>query len=445
MTTCYRLILSVFAGTGTLAITSAQSPTPSPEGRVTSVFHDVQLLPENAPARPAIVDDRVDENMGLRTGDRSRSELTFADLTITRLGANTIFSFNKAGRSVHLDSGTILLYARKNSGAVEVVTKAVSVAITGTTVIVESRPRSFDRLIVLEGDGRASLNDYPDESTPVRAGQVLNVNAGARKIPRPGRIDISRILKTHPLIQNFPPLPSLDLILAAMQNQNPNLPPPRLIGSSGPQPVPSPNYVPNPPGPPSGPATLSWCCIDGQVIRSTEAECRARGGQAFRSEQEARAHCGRPCWVCIDGKVVEVPETQARLRGKQCYRSREEAVAACEAGGKCWCCVDTANGMSVVQMARADCENGGGQCYGSRKQALRNCRGKGPTPSPTVKATPKAAPTPKATPWPTPKPTSTLHHPGFPPKSTPTPKKKYPPIKTRPKATPTPTPGQVIH
>jgi FecR-like protein len=192
----------------------------------------------------------------LRTGDRSRSELTFADLTITRLGANTIFSFNKAGRSVHLDSGTILLYARKNSGTAEVVTKAVSVAITGTTVIVTSRPRSFDRLTVLEGEAVSSLNDYPDESILVRAGQVLNINAGARKIPKPGRVDISRILNTHPLIQNFPALPSLDLILAAMRDQNPNAPtprttsgPPRFIPTPPPSPRPRPTTWPGYPGP----------------------------------------------------------------------------------------------------------------------------------------------------------------------------------------------------
>jgi hypothetical protein len=253
MTTRYRLILSVVA-TGFLASAAAQSPTPTPEGRVTSVFHDVQLLPEKAAARQAIIDDPVGEGTGLRTGDDSRSELTFTDLTITRLGANTIFSFSKAGRSVRLDGGTILLYARKNSGPADIVTKAVSVAITGTTVIVQSQPINFDRLIVLEGDARVSLNDYPKESTLVRGGQVLNINANARKIPKPGRIDLSRILSTNPLIKNFPPLPSLDLILAAMQNQNPNPSKPPVLGSGPIHGLPV--YAPTPAAIPPGTTTL---------------------------------------------------------------------------------------------------------------------------------------------------------------------------------------------
>ena len=253
-----RTVLCVLVIAGATAGNLAQSPTPEPEGRVTTIFHDVQLLPAQADPRSAAINDKVDEGTALRTGNDSRSELTFADLTITRLGENTIFSFNRAGRSVRLDSGSILLYARKNSGAAEISTKAVSVGITGTTVIFESKPDSYDRLIVLEGDARFSLNNYPDQSTEVRAGYLLNVKVGSKKLPKPGRVDLRRILKTHPLLKNFPPLPSLDLILAVAQGRNPKLPPPQqppTTGGQGPQGGPPPVYVPNPIGPLPGPPT----------------------------------------------------------------------------------------------------------------------------------------------------------------------------------------------
>jgi FecR protein len=247
-----RVMLCAFVMTGALITGVSLSQTSEPEGRVTAIFHDVQLLPEQADARPAAMNDKVDDGTALRTGDDSRSELTFADLTITRLGANTIFSFNKAGRSVRLDSGAILLYARKNSGAAQISTKAVSVGITGTTVIFESRADSYDRLIVLEGAARFSLNNFPDQSTEVRAGQLLNVKAGAKKLPKPGRVDLRRIIKTHPLIKNFPPLPSLDLILAVADGRNLNRPPP-AIGGAGSRGGSPPTYVPNPIGTQTGP------------------------------------------------------------------------------------------------------------------------------------------------------------------------------------------------
>src|ERR1700736_5765345 len=182
MTPGSRVMFCAFVLTGALIASFALSQTSEPEGHVTAIFHEVQLLPEQAAARSAAINDKVDDGTALRTGDDSRSELTFADLTITRLGANTIFSFNKAGRSVRLDRGSILLYARKNSGAAQISTKTVSVGITGTTVIFESRLDSYDRMIVLEGDARFSLNDFADQSTIVRAGQLLNVKAGAKKI-----------------------------------------------------------------------------------------------------------------------------------------------------------------------------------------------------------------------------------------------------------------------
>jgi len=246
MAAYHRKIVATLIAFVSAASLQAQSPSPLPEGRVTIIFHDVQLLPEQAGARPAAIDDKVDENTALRTGDDSRSELAFSDLTITRLGANTIFSVNKAGRNIRLDAGSILVYARKNSGGAEISTKAVSVGITGTTLILESEPATRDRLTVLEGSTRFSLNAYPDQVTNVRGGQVLNVNAGARRLPKPGRVDLRRIVETHPLIKNFPPLPSLDLILGT---QGRNLGGPRQMRPLGTG-QPRPTYVPRPIPPP---------------------------------------------------------------------------------------------------------------------------------------------------------------------------------------------------
>src|ERR1700731_148934 len=104
-----RVMLCAFVMTAALITTVSLSQTSEPEGHVTAIFHDGHLLPEQADARPAAINDKVDDGTALRTRDDSRSELTFADLTFSRLGANTVFSFNKAGRSVRLDSGAILL------------------------------------------------------------------------------------------------------------------------------------------------------------------------------------------------------------------------------------------------------------------------------------------------------------------------------------------------
>lgn len=250
MATSRTLLFVLVAATALISF--ALSQTPAPEGRVTTIFHDVQLLPAQADARPAAIDDKVDEGSALRTGIDSRSELTFADLTITRLGANTVFSVNNAGRRVQLDSGSILLYARKDSGGAQILSKAVTVGISGTTVIFESRADAYDQLTVLEDHARVSLNNNPAEAVEVRAGELLHVRAGMKKLPAPSRVDLRRIMRTHPLIKNFPPLPSLDLIVAEMRRQNPKLPiPPQPtpgVGAGKRTPIPSyPGNVGRPP------------------------------------------------------------------------------------------------------------------------------------------------------------------------------------------------------
>jgi hypothetical protein len=251
-----------------LAVAASSS---NKEARVTQIIHDVKLLPSDAAVRAAVVNDRVAEDTGVRTGGDSRSELTFSDLTITRLGANTIFSFNKAGRNDKIESGSILLRVPKDSGGGTIRTSAVTVAVTGTTVILESIRKN--RLFVLEGSARLSLVKYPKQFQNVRGGQMVDVPPGATTVPLPTNFDLNDLMKTHPLITDFGPLPSRDLITAAAQQQNPttstgpNFPIVPIISIFGgpprrqppnrnpPQPPPRPNR--NPPGtrPVVGPTT----------------------------------------------------------------------------------------------------------------------------------------------------------------------------------------------
>jgi len=203
----------------------------SKEARVTQIIREVKLLPSEAAERPAAVNDKVSEDTGVKTGGDSRSELTFPDLTITRLGSNTIFSFSRAGRTAKVDSGSILLRVPKDSGGGTIKNNAVTVAITGTTVIFEGSRGTKSKLITLEGRARFSLTSKPGDSRNVLAGQMLDVPAGATTLPMPVNIDLNDVMRNHPLITDFKPLPSRPLILAAAQQQPPPpAPPPRTSG-----------------------------------------------------------------------------------------------------------------------------------------------------------------------------------------------------------------------
>jgi hypothetical protein len=101
------------------------------EAKVTQVIQDVRVLPSNASARPAAVNDNVRQGTAVQTGVQSRSELTFKDETITRLGEKTIFSVGEGARTIDLGSGQFLLYAPKKSGGAKIKMGPVTAAITG--------------------------------------------------------------------------------------------------------------------------------------------------------------------------------------------------------------------------------------------------------------------------------------------------------------------------
>src|SRR5216117_3814388 len=127
------------------------------EAKVTQVIQDVKVLPSNAAPRPAVVNDNVRPGTAVQTGVQSRSELTFKDKTITRLGEKTIFSVGKGARSIDLGSGQFLLYVPKNAGGAKIKMGAVTAAITGTTVMGNVQPNGIVEFTVLEGTANVRL------------------------------------------------------------------------------------------------------------------------------------------------------------------------------------------------------------------------------------------------------------------------------------------------
>jgi len=101
------------------------------EAKVTQVIQDVRVLPSNASSRPAAVNEDVRQGTAVKTGAQSRSELTFKDQTITRLGEKSTFSVGDSPRSIDIGSGQFLLYVPKKAGAAKVKTGPVTAAITG--------------------------------------------------------------------------------------------------------------------------------------------------------------------------------------------------------------------------------------------------------------------------------------------------------------------------
>jgi hypothetical protein len=119
------------------AVAVAAMPASAPaavlsQAKITHIVRDVQTVdPAKAP-RPAKLREVVKGRQAVRTGIDSRTELLFNDLTLTRIGANSQFSFSEGTRELELYRGVILLQVPKGSGGAKIHTAAVTAAVPGT-------------------------------------------------------------------------------------------------------------------------------------------------------------------------------------------------------------------------------------------------------------------------------------------------------------------------
>ena len=189
--------------------------------QVSRLYNDVKLLPENQQPRPAAVADVVTGKAAVQTGGGSRAELVFTDKTLTRLGANTFFSFENGTRNLDLGKGTMLLEVPKNAGGAQIHTAAVTAAITGTTLLVEYNPKSYSKIIVLEGTVRAFLRGRVGESILLHAGEMLITPPDAKKLPEAVHVDLGVLYSTSGLLDDraFGALPSDRLVSAEIDHQ----------------------------------------------------------------------------------------------------------------------------------------------------------------------------------------------------------------------------------
>ena len=175
----------------------------------------------SAAARPATTGSVVQNQNVVRTGNESRAELEFTDLTLARMGANSIFSFDSQARALEFTQGALLFSKPANSGRVEVRSGAITAAITGSTGFISNQPAAIMKTVkgkiasketttvlgMLEGTikGDAAWN------TPNGARHTFHFSLGpgdmlvaqANRQPVVVQFDLPRFIKSTPLINAF--------------------------------------------------------------------------------------------------------------------------------------------------------------------------------------------------------------------------------------------------
>ena len=189
------------------------------EAHVTQVVKDVKLgSPQAAPRRVAVGESLRDGD-AINTGVTGRSELTFADQTIARLGAKTSISISDATRTMGLGEGAVLFQIPKGADRLKIKTGAIAVASTGATGIIERHGQFYVKVLVLEGTVRCYLTNRLGESLLLQPGQILITKPEVTTLPEPADFNIAREMKSCLLVRDFQPVASQRRIEAEEQKQ----------------------------------------------------------------------------------------------------------------------------------------------------------------------------------------------------------------------------------
>jgi FecR protein len=167
-----RRIVALLACAVLPATTRAE---PFEEARVTETINIVSLLQQLRKPQPATVGDIIKGQTALKTGGESRAELKFPDLTITRVGSNSLFRFYAGGRDMTLDGGTMLFYSPKGAGGGKVQAGAVTAAVTGSALsimnLTPAMKTPYVRVVCLE---HSAVVSGPGFTRKIRAGQLID-------------------------------------------------------------------------------------------------------------------------------------------------------------------------------------------------------------------------------------------------------------------------------
>jgi hypothetical protein len=212
-----KTILLIAAMTVLVRFSGAAAPLT--RSTYTEIIRDVNTLSAAGNGSPAKVSDVLKAPDRVRTGPESRAELTAPDQTITRVGANTVFSFADNGRTLNLEQGNVLFHAPKGLGGGTIKSGGAAAAVLGTTIIASATVDGGFKVILLEGRGTATLPN--GQSVTLHAGQMVFVLPGGKGFSAVLDINLGKLVAGSLLVNGFSHnLSSLPLIQAAIKQQN---------------------------------------------------------------------------------------------------------------------------------------------------------------------------------------------------------------------------------
>jgi FecR protein len=225
------MILKVLlVGSFVCASVTALAATPLTESTFTEIIKEATVVTASTGnATPARTNEVFKVPDLVRTGTDSRLEMTAPDETITRVGANTVFTFEAGERNIRLEKGSILFHSPAGAGGGTIKYRGTTAAVLGTTMICAVLSDGSFKVLVLEGHGKVTLANLT--SVTLEAGQMIIVPPVGDAFSPVMTFSLARLVPRLMLVVGFSkPLSSMSLITAAIQLQDEQI----AAGKAGP-------------------------------------------------------------------------------------------------------------------------------------------------------------------------------------------------------------------
>jgi hypothetical protein len=154
-------------------------------------------------AAPAKMSEKIGENSKVTTAAASMAELTFGDSSITRIGANSVFSFQSKERLVKLDQGTALIHATPGNGGATVDCGGVTAAVSGSTFMASRSATGGAVFVLLESSGSLKVTTPGGQTVTILPGQAASTGTGPKSAIQVFDVDVKKVMETTPLVQGF--------------------------------------------------------------------------------------------------------------------------------------------------------------------------------------------------------------------------------------------------
>lgn len=205
---------------GCVFAVSASQAADLKQSKVTQVVNDVQIVSAASQTKKsATVNDPFNMPDILRTGPASRAELIAPDETVTRVGANTIFSFDPANRTIDLKQGSLLFHSPHGKGGGTIHTGSATASVLGSTLIVTTTASGGFKVLALEDE--ASITFTNGLKQKLQPGQMTFVLPGGSQLAPVIIFRLDDLANNSQLVKGFNgKLASLPLIQNQIDKQN---------------------------------------------------------------------------------------------------------------------------------------------------------------------------------------------------------------------------------